>query len=402
MEAVNRDILSDNFRLEGMKLPDLREDLQIMNETTKIIDVDASNFTLYSIVDMKKDVFMVAKLLPDEINEDMLFPTSPKQEYLKKEGNYVELDINDLRCEGFTSEMINDIHKIGFFFKVEVDKKYIFLIPSKLFLSILCNQFKYGKMQLGMNIFRDLYLCTLLQNNIGKFRFIYRTDNRRVGRILGAVSSKFSITPADTVYSLWNNLKLKDKYRIYYYRITHAKTMINFMKGTVDSSLNRKIFFGCRFSYSDIGRGSYTLESTVIHGGAIMPLGDAITRKHVGEFPVKDFVDIYHKKNAVHKVMQNLNRASKKKIASVRKTVTAFINSSEFKKINGAKATKKLMRDEDFFLSIPDDVGTEFDAIYWIGAIVDYYLNRKTDIQYEALCTYVGKVWKEGLKKYAK
>lgn len=60
------------------------------------------------------------------------------------------------------------------------------------------------------------------------------------------------------------------------------------------------------------------------------------------------------------------------------------------------------MMDEDFFLSMPDDVGTEFDAIYWTGAIVDYYLNQKTDIQYEALCRYVGKIWKEGLKKYAK
>lgn len=50
MEAVNRDILSDNFRLEGMKLPDLKKDLQMMNETTKIVEVTPSDLTLYSIV----------------------------------------------------------------------------------------------------------------------------------------------------------------------------------------------------------------------------------------------------------------------------------------------------------------------------------------------------------------
>lgn len=401
MKAVNRDILSDNFRLEGMKLPDLKKDLQMMNETTKIVEVTPSDLTLYSIVGMKKNEFYAARLLPDEISHEMFFPTSQRQEYLKREENYGKLDIGSLRNKGFTSEMIKDIYETGFFFQVKVDKRYISLVPSKLFLSTLCNQLDCGKMQLGRNIFRDLYLCTLLQNN-ESFKIIYRTDNGKVGRILGAASSKFSITPEDTVKFLWTNLKLEDKYRIYYYRITHAKTIINFMKGTVDSSLSHKIYFGCRFSYSDIGRGSYTLESTVIRGGAIMPLDDAITRKHVGEFPVKDFVDNYRKKNVIHKVIQNLNRASKKKISSVRKTVTAFIKSNEFTKVNGAKATKKLMMDEDFFLSMPDDVGTEFDAIYWTGAIVDYYLNQKTDIQYEALCRYVGKIWKEGLKKYAK
>lgn len=401
MEAVNRDILSDNFRLEGMKLPDLKKDLQMMNETTKIVEVTPSDLTLYSIVDMKKNVFYAARLLPDEISHEMLFPTSQRQEYLKQEENYGKLDISSLRNKGFTSEMIRDIYEMGFFFQVKIDKRYISLVPSKLFLSTLCNQLDCGKMQLGRNIFRDLYLCTLLQNN-ESFKIIYRTDSRKVGRILGAASSKFSITPEDTVNSLWTNLKLEDKYRIYYYRITHAKTMINFVKGTFEPSLNRKIYFGCRFSYSDIGRGSYTLESTVIHGGAIMPLDDAITRKHVGEFPVKDFVDNYHKKNVIHKVIQNLNRASKKEISSVRKTVTAFIKSNEFTKVNGAKATKKLMMDEDFFLSIPDEAGTEFDAIYRTGVIANYYLNQKTDIQYEALCRYIGKVWKEGLKKYAK
>lgn len=58
MEAVNRDILSDNFRLEGMKLPDLKKDLQMMNETTKIVEVTPSDLTLYSIVGMKKTNFM--------------------------------------------------------------------------------------------------------------------------------------------------------------------------------------------------------------------------------------------------------------------------------------------------------------------------------------------------------
>lgn len=401
MEAVNKDILSDHFRIEGMRLPDLNKDLEMMNETTKILEVTSSNLTLYSIVDMKKDAIYAARLSPDEISSQMLFPISPKQEYLKQKGNYGELDIKSLRNKGFTSEMIKDIYEMGFFFQVRTEKRYISLVPSKLFLSTLCNQLDCGKMQLGRNIFRDLYLCTLLQNT-ESFKIIYRTDSRKVGRILGAASSKFSITPENTVYSLWENLKLKDKYRIYYYRITHAKTIINFMKGTFDPSLSRKICFGCRFSFSDIGRGSYTLESTVIYGGAIIPLDDAVTRKHIGEFLVKDFVESYHKKNAIHKVIQNLNRASKKKISSIRKTVTAFLKSSEFAKVNGVKATKKLMMDEDFFLSIPDESGTEFDAIYWIGVIADYYLNQKTDIQYEALSKYVGKVWKEGLKKYAK
>lgn len=36
------------------------------------------------------------------------------------------------------------------------------------------------------------------------------------------------------------------------------------------------------------------------------------------------------------------------------------------------------------------------------GAVADYYLHQKTEIQYEVLCKCIGKVWKEGLKKYAK
>ena len=98
----------------------------------------------------------------------------------------------------------------------------------------------------------------------------------------------------------------------------------------------------------------------------------------------------------------NLNRASKKKISSIKNTVTAFLKSAEFSKANGAKATKALMQDDDFFSSIPDQSGTEFDAIYCTGAVADYYLHQKTEIQYEVLCKCIGKVWKEGLKKYAK
>lgn len=60
--------------------------------------------------------------------------------------------------------------------------------------------------------------------------------------------------------------------------------------------------------------------------------------------------------------MNNLNRASKKKISSIKNTVTAFLKSAEFSKANGAKATKALMQDDDFFSSIPDQSGTEFDC----------------------------------------
>lgn len=53
-------------------------------------------------------------------------------------------------------------------------------------------------MQIGRNIFRDLYLCSLLQNN-GPFKIIYRTDNKYAGRLLGATSCRFLITPEDAV-----------------------------------------------------------------------------------------------------------------------------------------------------------------------------------------------------------
>lgn len=36
------------------------------------------------------------------------------------------------------------------------------------------------------------------------------------------------------------------------------------------------------------------------------------------------------------------------------------------------------MQDDDFFSSIPDQSGTEFDAIYCTGAVADYYLLKKT------------------------
>lgn len=47
--------------------------------------------------------------------------------------------------------------------------------------------------------------------------------------------------------------------------------------------------------------------------------------------------------------MNNLNRASKKNIFH-KNTVTAFLKSAEFSKANGAKATKALMQDDDFFI----------------------------------------------------
>lgn len=403
METINNDILSDGFRLEGSWASDLKDALKKMNESTTILEIDSSELIMYSIIDMQEDNFILARLCPDEINNEMFFPTTRQKEYLKREGNYGELPIKSLKNKGLTSELIRDIYENGFFFQIKVNKRCITLVPSKLFLSTLCNQMECGKMQIGRNIFRDLYLCSLLQNN-GPFKIIYRTDNKYAGRLLGATSCRFLITPEDAVQSIWDELKKhdNDNFRIYFYSITHMKTVINFMKASEITICGHKFHFGCRFSFSDIARGSYSLESTIIYGGAIIPLDDVFLKKHVGKFLVKDFVEDYCKKNIINKVMNNLNRASKKKISSIKNTVTAFLKSAEFSKANGAKATKALMQDDDFFSSIPDQSGTEFDAIYCTGAVADYYLHQKTEIQYEVLCKCIGKVWKEGLKKYAK
>lgn len=80
MRTINKDILSDNFRLEGMKLPNLREDLQKMNEVTKIIEIDSFELTLYSIIDRRKDMFTVVRLHPDKISNEMIFSTVQNRE----------------------------------------------------------------------------------------------------------------------------------------------------------------------------------------------------------------------------------------------------------------------------------------------------------------------------------
>ena len=79
------------------------------------------------------------------------------------------------------------------------------------------------------------------------------------------------------------------------------KTVINFMKASEITICGHKFHFGCRFSFSDIARGSYSLESTIIYGGAIIPLDDVSLKKHVGKFLVKDFVEDYCKKNIINK-----------------------------------------------------------------------------------------------------
>lgn len=399
MKALKKDILSENFCLEGSEETNLKEDLQKMNDSTVIMEIDSSELILYSIIKREGNNFLVAKFIPDEVNNEILFPVKREEKYPRKKENYGNMSIDSLKNMGFTSELIEDSYESGFFF--QIPDKHITLVPSKMFLSVLCNQMGCGKLQIGTNIFRDLYLCSLLQDN-GIFQIIYRTDDGYIGRLLGAASSKFSITPEGTVHSLWNELEKQDKFRLFFYRITHTKTIINFRKEASEIIGDYEFYFGCRFSFSDIGRGSYTLESTLIYKEVLLPLEDRIERKHIGEFKVKEFVENYFEKNVIHKVLQNLNRASKKAVTSVRKTVIAFISSSEFTKANGAKATKKLIQDEDFFLSIPDYAGTEFEAIYWTGAIADYYLHQKTDIQYEVICKCIGKIWREGLEKYTR
>lgn len=301
METINNDILSDGFRLEGSWASDLKDALKKMNESTTILEIDSSELIMYSIIDMQEDNFVLARLCPDEINNEMFFPTTRQKEYLKREGNYGKLPIKSLKNKGLTSELIRDIYENGFFFQIKVNKRCITLVPSKLFLSTLCNQMECGKMQIGRNIFRDLYLCSLLQNN-GPFKIIYRTDNKYAGRLLGATSCRFLITPEDAVQSIWDELKKhdNDNFRIYFYSITHMKTVINFMKASEITICGHKFHFGCRFSFSDIARGSYSLESTIIYGGAIIPLDDVSLKKHVGKFLVKDFVEDYCKKNIIN------------------------------------------------------------------------------------------------------
>ena len=221
METINNDILSDGFRLEGSWASDLKDALKKMNESTTILEIDSSELIMYSIIDMQEDNFVLARLCPDEINNEMFFPTTRQKEYLKREGNYGKLPIKSLKNKGLTSELIRDIYENGFFFQIKVNKRCITLVPSKLFLSTLCNQMECGKMQIGRNIFRDLYLCSLLQNN-GPFKIIYRTDNKYAGRLLGATSCRFLITPEDAVQSIWDELKKhdNDNFRIYFYSIS--------------------------------------------------------------------------------------------------------------------------------------------------------------------------------------
>lgn len=91
METINNDILSDGFRLEGSWASDLKDALKKMNESTTILEIDSSELIMYSIIDMQEDNFVLARLCPDEINNEMVFSDYSAKRIFEKGGQLREI-----------------------------------------------------------------------------------------------------------------------------------------------------------------------------------------------------------------------------------------------------------------------------------------------------------------------
>lgn len=289
-------LFNNNYEISGKGIEDFTRDIKEFDNATKLITIAPYNIAIFSLLSGKvkrngEDRLSYVSFMPNmcdvsEVNEIME----------KKKG----INISKLIAAGADEGTINDLIKDGHFFRFCIDDKPKVVLPGPKFVSHLCKQLDIGKPSEGINVLRDLYLGSELNdNNTEAVKILLRTNGKMAKAFSCFTKNFIEIRQIEILKFLELCKKDLGSIDITSYYISHDQTVVDCTLDITQIRLERiPIRSGFRLIISDTGYCGFTLKPIVSIGDTVIPLPGEVIQKRCGLFSfeglLKEYVSKYN------------------------------------------------------------------------------------------------------------
>lgn len=338
--------LNEDFYTEGSNVNTLLQILKEVSETTQCKNIEPSNLTIYSIVDITKTGLNVLIIRPDYMNAEDLFPLVRRYTYFSAENkNYVFISYSKLQGIGLTENLIEEIKEVGYFMKYTMDygSSILFMMPSKTFLATLCKQIGCAKLPSESDPIREIFIGHLLKD-AKNFKMIWRTDEN-INKCFACFSSKYIFEDQLQVVSKFLECMKVQKPNSYvsWYEISHYETLVRVSYTDKKYTLNgsnkkRTLIPGVIFSFSEVGDASYSLQGYISCNGSGFYVGNPILLDHKNSFLIEELWEKYLVEELkMLQILERIQHVSEDKEVNIADEFARTLAAISFEKAIGQK-----------------------------------------------------------------
>lgn len=372
--------------------------------------VHPEHIEIYSIIrprnkekGKEEDFFEIIKLIPDYMDMRFFMPNNMDQFYFKSEMKTKGI----VSCEKFrkaqiTDKQINEIEDVGFFMQLIDPKKHsaFILIPSKNFFTPFCRKLGIGKVNYGINPFRDIYLASRLKD-ANPFVIVYRTnDPATYGKAFTCFSEKTVKIEQSCIFDYKDALTKIEPNIIRSWQYTHTRTDIDFSYPARSINLKQKckITLGTRLSFSDIGECAFRLQNCIFTNGGTILLPQEASRKKSNKLSPEGIVKDYNSQCYMKfdKIMEQLKSYETIPVTDMQQSVWNILEKLKFSSAFGFSNTRDLQKK---YLSTFEKEGDALDVVIKILKIPGVLQRNYPGTTHDRVNECIGKIFNLKMEK---
>ena len=316
-------------------------------------------------------------------------------------------DSGIVSCEKFrkaqiTDKQINEIEDVGFFMQLIDPKKHsaFILIPSKNFFTPFCRKLGIGKVNYGINPFRDIYLASRLKD-ANPFVIVYRTnDPATYGKAFTCFSEKTVKIEQSCIFDYKDALTKIEPNIIRSWQYTHTRTDIDFSYPARSINLKQKckITLGTRLSFSDIGECAFRLQNCIFTNGGTILLPQEASRKKSNKLSPEGIVKDYNSQCYMKfdKIMEQLKSYETIPVTDMQQSVWNILEKLKFSSAFGFSNTRDLQKK---YLSTFEKEGDALDVVIKILKIPGVLQRNYPGTTHDRVNECIGKIFNLKMEK---
>lgn len=291
------DYLNGSLCIKGWSKNDLFSATKEVDAHTRCVDIVPQDIIVYSVESVCKNGLNIMVADPNFMNVRDLFPIKiNKSLYDAESGNYFLYKYEDMKKEGLSDTLIEEIKVVGYF----LEYKETYIIPSTTFMATFCRQLGCSKLPDMSDPIREIFIAHLLRD-ANNFKMIYRVQNGVCKALACFTSSYVNLLQYDVVRELIDSLEeVFPQVLVNYFKISQNKTTIIFTfpeKAYIVKFDNKKkrICPGVIFTMSQCGDYSFSLQGYIAINGKGVVI-DGLNSSHSGKFKISRLVKDYFEK----------------------------------------------------------------------------------------------------------
>ena len=274
------------------------------------------------------------------------------------------------------------------------------LIPSKNFFTPFCRKLGIGKVNYGINPFRDIYLASRLKD-ANPFVIVYRTnDPATYGKAFTCFSEKTVKIEQSCIFDYKDALTKIEPNIIRSWQYTHTRTDIDFSYPARSINLKQKckITLGTRLSFSDIGECAFRLQNCIFTNGGTILLPQEASRKKSNKLSPEGIVKDYNSQCYMKfdKIMEQLKSYETIQVTDMQQSVWNILEKLKFSSAFGFANTRDLQKN---YLSTFEKEGDAFDVVIKILKIPGVLQRNYPGTTHDRVNECIGKIFNLKMEK---